>query len=170
MFCRLDNLSAHIKKTHGVTWQVRITFGQNWNRTFSLDSFWQHFKHLEMTWPLYQYVKEYVVQRIAINDLLTGGRKDDKHKCEGRSASTKDFVGSWLKLLWINKWHWHMNHYYTFAPWRKSSMIPTRISCSLPEFFHVPPQGCIIRSIVPTIWDGSTWSKFGARGEHGDVP
>ena len=23
MFCRLDNLSAHIKKTHGVTWQVR---------------------------------------------------------------------------------------------------------------------------------------------------
>ena len=25
------------------------------------------------------------------------------------------------------------------------------------------------KSFHPTIWDGSTWSKFGARGEHGDV-
>ena len=24
-------------------------------------------------------------------------------------------------------------------------------------------------SFHPTIWDGSTWSKFGAHGEHGDV-
>ena len=30
-----------------------------------------------------------------------------------------------------------MNQYYTFPPWKKSSMIPTRISCSLPEFFNV---------------------------------
>ena len=169
MFCRLDNLSAHIKKTHGVTWQVRKTFGQNWNRTFSLDIFWQHFKHLEMTWPLYQYVKEYVVQRKAINDLLTGGRKDDKHKCEGRSASTKDFVGSWLKLLWINKRHWHMNQYYIFPPWKKSSMIPTRISCSLPEaklgilcqkFFHVPPQCCFQRHCGNATCAALIWAKL----------
>ena len=30
-------------------------------------------------------------------------------------------------------------------------------------------QAGVHKSFHPTIRDGSTWSKFGARGEHGDV-
>ena len=97
MFCRLDNLSAHIKKTHGVTWQVRKTFEIG---RFHWIFFGNTFKTPRNDLTLISICeKKYLVQSKVINDLLTGGRKDDKHKCEGWSASTKDFVGSWLKLL-----------------------------------------------------------------------
>ena len=97
MFCRLDNLSAHIKKTHGVTWQV--------GKTFEIGRFhWIFFGNTFKT-PRNDLTRISICQKICgsqrkvINDLLTGGRKDDKHKCEGRSSSTKDFFGSWLRLL-----------------------------------------------------------------------
>ena len=54
---------------------------------------------------------------------------------------------------------------------------PTTLPLSLPWVYQIRPQpmshgeSCtgLHNSFHPTIRDGSTWSKFGARGEHGDV-
>ena len=41
--------------------------------------------------------------------------------------------------------------------------------CPILHNWHIKPHTWLHNSFHPTIRDGSTWRKFGARGEHGDV-
>ena len=96
-----------------------------------------------------------------------GGLELSKRGGNNQKVTGYNFFGVLVTLTYIIYLSIKINHQYTF----KLTAIDVRcmgFTCRLLPYTYIAYAG-LHKLWYPSIRDTSTWSKFGAHGEHGDV-